>query len=62
LETLLSQTRLMVSEGGNEHDVSSEMLSGNPSEGRAPFDRSRLVVRRRAPKVHAGDSPSPRLV
>jgi hypothetical protein len=27
-------------------------------EARAPFDRSWLVVRRHAPKVLAGDSPS----
>jgi hypothetical protein len=43
----------------NEHDVSGELLTGDPVEARAPFDRSRLVVPRRAPKVLVGDSPGP---
>jgi hypothetical protein len=40
---------------GKEHDISGELLSGNPSGVQAPFDRSRLAVRRHAPKVLAGD-------
>jgi hypothetical protein len=35
---------------GGEQDVSVELLSSNSSEVRAPFDKSRLVVRRHTPK------------
>jgi hypothetical protein len=44
---------------GTEHGVSSELLTGNPVDARAPFVRGRLVARRHAPKVHAGDLPDP---
>jgi hypothetical protein len=42
---------------GAEHGVSSELLTGNPVDARAPFVRGRLEARRRAPKVPAGDLP-----
>jgi hypothetical protein len=44
---------------GAEHGVSSELLTGDPSGRRAPFDKGRLVAQRRAPKVPAGDLPDP---
>jgi hypothetical protein len=47
---------------GNKHDVSSELLTGNPIGGPSSIDRSRSVFQRRVPKVHVGDLPGPRPV
>jgi hypothetical protein len=41
---------VMLPSMGGEQDVSVELLSSNSSEVRAPFDKSRLVVRRHTPK------------
>jgi hypothetical protein len=49
----------MLPSEGAEHGVSSELLTGNPVDARAPFVRGRLVARRHAPKVPAGDLPDP---
>jgi hypothetical protein len=45
---------------GTEHGVSSELLAGVIQvDARAPFDKGRLVARRRAPKVPTGDLLDP---
>jgi hypothetical protein len=49
----------MLPSGGTEHGVSSELLTGDRVDARAPFDKGRLVAQRRAPKVPAGDLPDP---
>jgi hypothetical protein len=41
---------IMLPSMGDEQDISVELLSGNSSEVRAPFDKSQLVVQRHAPK------------
>jgi hypothetical protein len=50
---------VMLPSMGNKHDVSVELLPGDPCRVRAPFDSGRLAVQRHAPKVPAGDSPGP---
>jgi hypothetical protein len=47
---------VMLPSMGNDHDVSVELLLGNPSGVQASFDRGRIAVRRHAPKVPVGES------
>jgi hypothetical protein len=49
----------MLPSEGAEYGVSSELLMGDPSGRRAPFNKGRLVAQRRAPNVPAGDLPDP---
>jgi hypothetical protein len=49
----------MLPSEGVEHGVSSELLTGDPVDARAPFDKGRLVAQRRSLKVPAGDLPDP---
>jgi hypothetical protein len=49
----------MLPSEGAKHGVSSELLMGNPSGHPCPFVRGRLVARRHAPKLPAGDLPDP---
>jgi hypothetical protein len=49
----------MLPSEGAEHGVSSELLTGDPSDACAPFDKGRLVAQRRTPKVPTGDLPDP---
>jgi hypothetical protein len=47
---------------GDEHDVSIELLMGNPSGVQAPFDWSELQVQRHAPKAPVGNLCGPKPV
>jgi hypothetical protein len=49
----------MLPSEGTEHGVSSELLSVIPVDARAPFNKGRLVARRRVPKVPTGDLLDP---